>query len=93
MLGKHVPLYNIADESAKFLATQQWGIQRTANTTPTMKQRHKETVPTTRVIYNTLDFNTTEITVAELKRTIRQIKRRKAPGPDNIPMEIFKEMN
>ena len=28
-----------------------------------------------------------------MKQTIKKIKRRKATGPDEIPMELFKEMN
>ena len=29
----------------------------------------------------------------EIWKTIKKYKRRKSPGPDEIPMELFKEMN
>ena len=29
----------------------------------------------------------------ELKDILKQFKRRKSPGPDEVPMEIFKSMN
>ena len=37
--------------------------------------------------------NTEEITIEELKNIAKQSKRRKAPGPDEIPTELIKEMN
>ena len=37
-------------------------------------------------------YDTTLITMEELKAAIKKLKRRKAPGPDEIPMKLFKEM-
>lgn len=33
-----------------------------------------------------------EITLEEIKYRLKKFKRRKAPGPDDIPMEVFLEM-
>ncbi len=38
------------------------------------------------------EINLDCITIEEIRRTIKKPKKRKAEGPDNIPMEIFKEM-
>ena len=34
-----------------------------------------------------------DITYQELLEVIKKIKKGKAPGPDEVPMEIFKQMN
>ncbi len=34
-----------------------------------------------------------EITKKELKMVIKKLKRRKAPGPNEIPTDFFKEMD
>ena len=33
-----------------------------------------------------------EIMMDELRDIVKQLKRRKAPGPDEVPIEIYKEM-
>jgi hypothetical protein len=40
-----------------------------------------------------LPYNLAEITLEELKTVISKFKKRKAPGPDEVPMEVFKEMD
>ena len=37
-------------------------------------------------------YNTEETTIEELKDIVKQLRRRKAPGPDEIPTELIKEM-
>ena len=39
------------------------------------------------------EYNTADISLKEIKLTLKKMKRRKAPGPDEIPMEIVKEMD
>ena len=34
-------------------------------------------------------YNT--ITLQEVRSVIKKLKRRKSPGPDEVPMEVFKE--
>ena len=45
-----------------------------------------------KIIKEDLNLNEEEITMDELKSTIKKLKNGKAPGPDEVPMEIFKEV-
>ena len=38
-------------------------------------------------------YNTELITLEEIQRYLKQCKRRKSPGPDEIPLEFLMEMN
>ena len=40
-----------------------------------------------------VSYNVGDITLSELKKVVKKFKRRKSSGPDEVPMEIFKEMN
>ena len=40
-----------------------------------------------------LHFDTSEIKMEEVKNYLRKAKRRKAPGPNEIPLEFYKEMD
>ena len=46
-----------------------------------------------KIIVENKNYNDGEITLEEVRRILKKIKRRKAPGPDEIPMEAFKEMD
>ena len=39
------------------------------------------------------EFDLGIITLPEVKAYIKRTKRRKAPGPDEVPIEFFKEMD
>ena len=45
------------------------------------------------IILQRLEYNTQDITYEELDRIIKRFKRRKKPGPDGVPMELYKELN
>ena len=45
------------------------------------------------IILQKLQYNTKDITLKELDQTIKRFKRRKKPGPDGVPMELYKELN
>ena len=49
--------------------------------------------PTTKIINKELHFNTRPITIEELNSYIKKAKRRKAPGPDDIAIELIKELD
>ena len=82
--GLHISHKNRAQHAAKHLSELQWGevhqeIQATLNRTPIINQADQN--------YNTDVPTTQEILIAIIK-----LKRRKAPGPDEIPTELLKEL-
>ena len=82
--GEHVKLRNRAGATAEYLAKDHWG--KIEDYIPAI-------LPSTNIVKKELKFRTTEITVEEIKHRLRKFKRRKAPGPDGIPMEFFLEMD
>ena len=40
-----------------------------------------------------LGHNTSSITLTELQTIIKRLKRRKSPAPDEVPIEICKEID
>ena len=45
------------------------------------------------IINGNQEYNTEKITLKELREVIKKSKRRKAPGPDDIVMEAYMEMD
>ena len=79
--GKHTSYHMRAEETADYLATHQWGKQ-TENHRTTLLQTDK-------IIRTEVRFDLDPITMAELRGTIKKFKRRKAAGPDEIPMALL----
>ena len=82
--GEHIHHKRRAQEAAKHLSEKQWGIntgteQEEFNQTPIIEQ-------------NTEQYNIECPTLVEIFRAIRKLKRRKAPGPDEMPTELLKEL-
>ena len=44
------------------------------------------------IIKKDLNLNLEEIAIEEFGKIIKQFKNRKAPGPDEVPMEVFGQM-
>ena len=95
--GKHITQKQIAQKAADYLSEEQWGIKR--KTAILAQEQEKEEPPKKRTrkidtAKNTeAQYNIDKITIEEIWTTINKYKRRKAPGPDEIPMELFKEMD
>ncbi len=50
------------------------------------------TFPTRLIVPANLPYNLHNVSRAEIIEVLRTFKRRKAPGPDEISMEVFMEM-
>ena len=46
-----------------------------------------------KIVNENLKYRIEKLTLEELREIIKKTKRRKATGPDEIPMEAFKEMD
>lgn len=87
--GEHVPRSERAEHSARYLATEIWKDKRTAAERTTCHENLKRRP---KIIDQNLGISEEEITSDELLYIIRKLKRRKATGPDEIPVEFIKEM-
>ena len=89
-LGRHIEMKDRAEEAAKFLAEEIWGLPRVERST------REERWPNDRypkLVSEPLGINLGEITLTELRSAIRKLKRRKTAGPDEVPMELYKELD
>lgn len=50
-------------------------------------------MPTDRVVHAVEDYNVGPMAVREVGAAVAKTKHSKAPGPDQIPVEVFKEMD
>ncbi|CAK0829860.1 unnamed protein product [Prorocentrum cordatum] len=73
----------MAEEAAKHLATKQW---KAIDALP------GSTLPRSKIAQPMLPYNAGDIALAEARAVLKKCKRRKAPGPDNVPMEALKEL-
>jgi len=87
--GKHVEWKDRAQKAAEYLSTQQWGKTDEEETT-----HRRQTRNTNRITqYEQWEkYRNEPPTLSELKEIIKKLKRRKAAGPDEIPIEILKEL-
>ena len=88
-----VRLHERAEATAEYLAEKQWapptqkiGSQSTTDYVHHHLQRKRNNNPH-------IDVEEGPITLAELQRVIRKMKRRKAPGPDNITSDWLKDLD
>ena len=87
--GQHIPQKDRAQKAAEYLAKEQWGKKRKREE-DTEQEQPKKRADKIRSARDTEEkYNTEEITMEEIWETIKKFKRRKAPGPDEIPMELF----
>jgi len=80
--GLHIKFTHRAEHAANFLAQNIWGGEYV----------HEE-FSMEPILCSNLAFDVGPITLKELREVIKKFKRRKAPGPDNVPIEVFKEMD
>ena len=84
MHGRHVPFKDRAEMAAQFLGTKIWG----------QDENHRSAQATAESTINSgpVNIDIGEVTMDELLWAIRKLKRRKAAGPDRVPIEFLKEM-
>ena len=91
--GHHIPQKDMAQKAAEYLAKEQWGKKRKREE-DTKQEKPTKKADKIRAARDTEEkYNTEEIKMEEIWETIKKFKRRKAPGPDEIPMELFQEMD
>ena len=83
--GKRVSKDNIAEEVAEHLANNTW------NNTEAEGKEHL--ISNRKIVEIKEDYNIEQPTIEELKSIIKRMKRKKACGPDEIPMEMIKELD
>ena len=89
--GKPVPLAGRADAAAEYLEKEQWAPkgdvtwQEATNMVKNELTRRRER-------NNDLRYNTGEVSLEEMKEFQKQLKRNKAPGPDDITTDFIKDL-
>ena len=94
--GKHVAWSDRAQKAAEHLSNNQWGNIPRAEVEEASTQRNNEARYKQHRIITQEDeerYNIQPPSVEEVTKVIQKIKRRKAPGPDEIPIEISKELS
>ena len=87
--GEHVKWSDRAQKAAEYLSSHQWGKAEASEggtDEPWLQDNLVEYEPWEK-------YDTTPPTMKEIKGVIKKLKRRKAAGPDEIPVELLKEMN
>ena len=78
-----------AEMAAQYLMKEQWGKKETEQEESDRREKWQRR----RIVRKDAEeYRTCEIETWEIKAIIKRIKRRKAPGPDEVPTEVFKEM-
>ena len=80
--GKPVKMGETAEASADYLEKEQWGKQR--------EEKEYRTDPNNTKTEGR--YKGVEITIDEVEAAVKKLRRSKAPGPDGIPVEAYKEL-
>ena len=83
--GKRIKQSNIAEAIADHLGNNTWNNPEAQEQANDINRRKIVQIPE--------QYNTEPPTLEELRSTIKRLKRRKACGPDDIPMELYKELD
>ena len=83
---QHVPMERKAQAAADFLATKIWG-ETQENSGPAGHQS------ASKIVQQPINMKLDAFDMTELIKAIRKLKRRKTPGPDDVPIELFKELD
>ena len=83
--GRRIQKDQRANEIAKHLTEHTW-----KNSEAVDKAMH---ISDRKIVQTKEEYNTEAPSMKEIKATINRLKRRKACGPDEIPMEFYKELS
>jgi hypothetical protein len=83
---KRVPMRRRAQAAAEFLADKIWG-NPGGERTPSSPSESPG-----KIVLDDLQTKTCEFNLQDPIMAIRKMKRRKTPGPDDVPIEFFKEL-
>ncbi len=88
-MGKHVHMKERAEKAAEYLSQEQWGKKETEEeeSQRRAKMNRRKIIEKERKQYRTC-----EIEIWEIKAIIKKLKRRRAAGPEEIPVELPKEL-
>ena len=87
--GEHVHMSKRAEMAAQYLMREQWGKKETVEEETERRSKWQRR----RIVRKDQEeYRVCEIELWEIKAIIKKLKRRKAPGPDEVPTEVLKEM-
>ena len=84
--SKRVPMRGRAQAAAEYLAEKIWG------EVDTERSSSASVAPPPKIVDAPLNMKQEDFELDELIKAIRRLKRRKTPGPDGTPIELFKEL-
>jgi len=84
--NKRVPMRGRAQAAAEYLAEKIWG------EVDTERSSSASVAPPPKIVDAPLNMKQEDFELDELIKAIRRLKRRKSPGPDGTPIELFKEL-
>ena len=87
--GKHIPMHARAEAAASYLEEEIWGSNEGEEDTSADEIWDGSMYP---IIINYLGIKLTDIEPEELQGVVEKAKRKKTAGLDDIPMEVFKEL-
>ncbi len=88
-----MPQNQRAEAAALYLAKEHWGKPAQEEQKDLSNLQRYNTAPISSPNPTRKQYNTWIISFEEFNKVVKKLKRHKACGPDDVPMEVFKEMD